>query len=299
MATFRDAVKRLKVIYEACAPQDGLPLGKGPDQDEFTATKRKIHEDVKRIRQMLKEREGLTASRSATVEAAEASYRIRIALKEVREVAQRLADTQAKEEKKADKKGNEEAMEKCRRRREIVQLVWSHIEECEALEKKRVTEKVSGERTILLSGGAPGRHDLRFRSSNGPSDEGQASSHQASVGYRDPYLDSDLPDIDVAEDFKQMQINDQMIDRDLEEIKMGVGVLKDLATGMETELDKQNQMLDDVTVKVDTQTERLDHVNVKMKMAVEKVMKGDHFLLNCILLCVLLCLVAFIATVFL
>lgn len=58
-------------------------------------------------------------------------------------------------------------------------------------------------------------------------------------------------------------------------------------------------MLDDITVKVDDQLDRLDNINVRMKTAVEKVMKGDRFVINCILLCMLLCLVAFIVTIFL
>jgi SYP7 family syntaxin len=102
---------------------------------------------------------------------------------------------------------------------------------------------------------------------------------------------------------------------------MGVAVLKDLATGMDTvscfdqsdqicrlhfpshilnqELEKQNQMLDDVNIKVDDQLEHLDNINVRMKTAIEKVMKGDHFMINFILLCTLLCLVAFVVTIFL
>jgi hypothetical protein len=52
--------------------------------------------------------------------------------------------------------------------------------------------------------------DLRYRPPNG--DLGPSSSIGAgSNGYRDPYMDSDLPDIEVAEDFKQIHLNDDMI----------------------------------------------------------------------------------------
>lgn len=49
---------------------------------------------------MLKEREELAGVKGTSIETAEASYRIRIALKTAREEAQKLQDMQAKQEKK-------------------------------------------------------------------------------------------------------------------------------------------------------------------------------------------------------
>ncbi len=49
---------------------------------------------------MLKGREGFAGTKGMSIESAEASYRIRIALKSVREDAQKLQDLQAKQDKK-------------------------------------------------------------------------------------------------------------------------------------------------------------------------------------------------------
>jgi len=50
--------------------------------------------------QMLKEREGLAGTKGTSIESTEASYRIRMALKSVREDAQKLQDLQVKQDKK-------------------------------------------------------------------------------------------------------------------------------------------------------------------------------------------------------
>ncbi len=58
----------------------------------------------------------------------------------------------------ANKKGDPELIDQAKRRREVVELVWKHIDECESLEKKRFGgDKVSGDRIALLSGGTVGR----------------------------------------------------------------------------------------------------------------------------------------------
>lgn len=132
---------------------------------------------------MLKERDDLAGTKGTSIETAEASYRIRIALRTVREDAQKLQDLQAKQERKvglftsrqrrirdggltlvncamlsaqAGKRGDQEQIELSQRRREIVELAWKHIEECEGLEKRRFGEKSGGDRLMLLSGGSVG-----------------------------------------------------------------------------------------------------------------------------------------------
>lgn len=58
-------------------------------------------------------------------------------------------------------------------------------------------------------------------------------------------------------------------------------------------------MLDTIDNKVDKAQVHLDNINVKLKQALDGVMKGDKFMVNCILICVLLSLVGFIASYFL
>ncbi len=64
------------------------------------------------------------------------------------------------------------------------------------------------------------------------------------------------------------------------------------------ELDKQSQILGDVTTKIDTELDHVEHINVRMQDNVEKVMKGDKFIMNCVLLVVLIALASFIVTFF-
>jgi hypothetical protein len=64
------------------------------------------------------------------------------------------------------------------------------------------------------------------------------------------------------------------------------------------ELDKQSQILGDVATKFDKELDHVEHINVRMQDNVEKVMKGDKFIMNCVLLVVLIALASFIVTFF-
>jgi t-SNARE complex subunit (syntaxin) len=55
-------------------------------------------------------------------------------------------------------------------------------------------------------------------------------------------------------------------------------------------------MLNVIDKKVDDAQDHLDHINLKMKKAVDGVMKGDRFLVSCVLFTVLLCLITFIVS---
>ena len=57
----------------------------------------------------------------------------------------------------------------------------------------------------------------------------------------------------------------------MNEIGKGVKTLKDIAMGMNTELDKQNEALTTLETNVDKALDELDNVNVKMKNIIEKV----------------------------
>lgn len=113
-----------------------------------------------------------------------------------------------------------------------------------------------------------------------------------------PYTSSEIPDIDVEEDLKLIKSRNKQIDNELEDISQGVKRLKDLASDMNNELERQNDGLADIDRKVEKVLDHMDNVNVKMKKTVEGLMKGDRFLMNCILLCVLLSLVGYIVSNF-
>ena len=75
-----------------------------------------------------------------------------------------------------------------------------------------------------------------------------------------------------------------------------MGNLKEIAQGMNRELDNQNELLEKIENRVANANTKLENINVRMKNSIEKVMKGDRFLVNCILLVILLSIAAAIAT---
>ncbi|KAJ3122229.1 WD repeat-containing protein 34 [Nowakowskiella sp. JEL0407] len=261
MASMRDAIRRLQIIYEACAPEavEAKEVEKG--LDEFTRIRKKLHVDVKAVRLALKEREALISMHGTTTETAEASYRIRVQIRSLKEEVKRMADIVAKEERKKKIKDPQQLAD----RKEVLELCNKHIEECEALEKHKFNEEYAADRKELLSRPAGG--DLRNRKGTGGGGEGAADD--------DPFTKSELPDIDVQEDLKKIEERNKNIDNELEQISIGVGKLKDLANTMGEELSKQNEMINEIDANVENVLDHLDSVNLKMKKAVDKNLTFD------------------------
>ncbi|KNE71559.1 hypothetical protein AMAG_15768 [Allomyces macrogynus ATCC 38327] len=253
MTTMKDAIKRLKLIDEACNPKEKDAENQG--LDEFTKLKKQISSDVKAVRQIIKERDDLLKV--------------------------------DKSSKKGVGSGTETA--------EL------SFKECENLDKARFNDKMAADRVNLFSGGStPGASPskLNFGQFNktGAVNPSSALGGGALGGSPTSNAPAELPDIEVAEDLALIRQRNLDIDQELDEIGAGVQVLKQIAIQMGEEVDKQNEMLDKIDTKVDKAQEHLVSVNMKMKEALDGVMKGDKFLVNCVLLCVLLALIAYIAS---
>ncbi|KAI9330383.1 hypothetical protein DFJ73DRAFT_858936 [Zopfochytrium polystomum] len=312
MASMRDALNRLQVIYDACNPEAVAAKQAEAGLDEFQRLRKRLHRDIRAIRTALREREDLLTTQGTTPETAEQSYRIRIQIRAVRDAADRMKEIVAKEEKRAAKRGKDDGSKenkdpddpaaqkaaKLAERKEILDLTLRHIEEVENLERRRFNEGVAIDREELMAGGNTGV-------------AGRAGGHRAIGTYGGHYDDvspsspsgadpfeSGLPDIDVEEDFKAINERNRAIDEDLEVIGAGVARLKELANNMGQELDRQNEDLAEVDRKVNKALDHVDNVNIQMRKVVDGVMKGDKFMMNCILLCVLLALLGFIASLF-
>jgi SYP7 family syntaxin len=229
---------------------------------------------------MLKEREELLAVKPGSKDAAELSHKIRTKIKNIRDEGVRLKEIQKKEESK--KKQSPEDQKRLKEREEIVGLVFKHIEECENLEKKRFADKLNADRGALLTGAAV---KIDMVNTSGPTATDL------------PDIDAD-PDPEVTRGLQQLHEGDHKIDMDLEQISANVNILKEIAINMDKELGRQNDMLDVIDKKVDKAQIHLDHVNAKMKKALDGVMKGDRFMVSCILLCVLLALAGFVSNMF-
>ncbi|KAJ3391206.1 hypothetical protein HDU92_009161 [Lobulomyces angularis] len=315
MASMRDAMRRLNIIYEACAPEAIAEKAAEKGLDEFTRTKKKINQDVKQVRQALKEREVLIQRHGTSSETAEASYHVRILLRSINEDITRLKALYEKDEKKKGKKRLPE--DELKARKEIVELCGQHLAECDDMEKRRFLEKNGVDRSELLQGGTGVStavqvrrpygtdfsqekmevNDTRKALFEGTTDKGRKKKADQELVTDDPFV-SKLPEIDVEEDFKLMNEKNKLIDKDLEDIGFGVQKLKEIAQGMNQELDAQNDALRDLEKDVDKALDGVDNINIRLKQVVDKMMTGDRFMINCILLCVILGLVAFIASIF-
>ncbi|KAI8913441.1 hypothetical protein EDD86DRAFT_268925 [Gorgonomyces haynaldii] len=274
MASMRDAMKRLDVIYKACAPEAIEKSKEEASLDEFTRLRKNIHAAVRQVREQLSEREQMMKRGGTTTESAEASYRIRVAIKQLKEQVQKMQDIVDKEQKKKKKEPEVIAEHK-----EVLDLCKAHIEECENLEKRKQLDQNYQDRAELFA----------------------AASHHpggASTAGEDPFIHTDLPDIDVEEDLKAIRNKNAEIDQDLDELGNGVARLREIAVDMGNELDRQNENLGRIDNKVENALDHVDNLNISLRKSLDGVMKGDKFMINCIMLCVLLALAAFISTQF-
>nr|KAJ3420082.1 hypothetical protein HK105_006142 [Polyrhizophydium stewartii] len=101
MASMRDAMKRLEHIYKECAPEAIEEKNAIEGLDEFDRLRKKIHADVKAVRQALKDRADVMRGGGTTTESAEASYRIRVMIKSLKELLGQMQHIVDKEAKKA------------------------------------------------------------------------------------------------------------------------------------------------------------------------------------------------------
>jgi SYP7 family syntaxin len=112
--------------------------------DEFQRVKKRCARQVQEIRKAITERDELLEKVGGTAnkQTVEMSAKVRVQLRELRADAEKLKDIQLAEEKKAAKTKKPDAKaaaaEKVDHRKEVVDLVFSHIDECETLEKKRL-----------------------------------------------------------------------------------------------------------------------------------------------------------------
>jgi hypothetical protein len=100
MSSMRDAYKRLEVIYKATTPEAQEQAQAEAGLDEFTRIKKRVHQNIKEIREALRERDQAMKSGGTTTESAEASYKIRVMIKGVKESVNRMQEIYDKSARK-------------------------------------------------------------------------------------------------------------------------------------------------------------------------------------------------------
>ena len=128
MSSMRDAMRRLQVIYENCVPEAIEAKEAEAKLDEFTRLRKRLHGEVKSARQVLhcvflilqynknallwdrqkhntnqavNDRNDLIEKGGTKTESAEASYRIRLSIKSIKEIMARMQEIHDKERRKA------------------------------------------------------------------------------------------------------------------------------------------------------------------------------------------------------
>ena len=274
------AHEKLLFIYQNCS----VDAAQQDKSDDFLASKRKIHLLVKEVRQTLKDRARLLVKKtiSNNRQAAEISYKVRIKLKTIRNEIDLMMENIKRDEKTLNKLKGKKAtnlQEALREKRQVYELCLQHLEECEGLEKQRYDFPRS-DRDALIGTASP-----------------SGLSYHSNISYSSTH-DSELPDIDVENDMKTLQKGDQEIQKDLQIISTGVATLKTIAIGMNDELDMQNELLSRMDKKTGKIEKEMNKLNVKMKDTLDRVMTGDKFIVNCVLVVILLGIAAFIGSFF-
>eukprot|EP00727_Mastigamoeba_balamuthi_P002844 m51a1_g12557 putative snare domain containing protein, C-tail anchored protein (269) ;mRNA; f:3031-4107 len=251
-------MRRLVQIREECNVKDSRaasqPQGK---LDRFSQAKHQISAELRDIRATIKERDDQERSNPQSRHAVELSHSIRMALKHVEEEYVQMNEHQLKQEAKVNrakekgKKMDPELEQQLSFRADVLKMISSHIEECRSLEKRR-----------------------------------GAAMSMAVPEKSDPTVTS-LPNIDDPR-FQVLLKNDAAIDDMLDRISDAVGTLHDMAKEMGNEIDKQEQMLGDLEVKVDKADAHVINLNKRLKQIIDQTRKGDKFCLDFILIVVLL-----------
>jgi hypothetical protein len=137
---------RLYVLthYSQLTPEALKQQEEDSSLDEFQRVKKRCARQVQEIRKAITERDELLEKVGGTAnkQTVEMSAKVRVQLRELRADAEKLKEIQLAEEKKAAKAKKPDAKaaaaEKVDHRKEVVDLVFSHMDECETLEKKRL-----------------------------------------------------------------------------------------------------------------------------------------------------------------
>jgi hypothetical protein len=160
-------------------------------------------------------------------------------------------------DKKGMLKANQE-LEEIRSRGDVVDNIFKHVEECEALEKKRYSRPDSkDERSSLMVG------------SGRAATKAPKSATETSLAPIDE---------DAAAGLAMLQKQDQQLDETLTTIGLGVQRLGKIAIDMQEEVKTQSVMISEIDEKVDKTTQHLQGLNVKVKDALEKVrLASDAF----------------------
>jgi len=246
-----DIVDKYEPLEEKRKREDAAKSGRVA-KDEFQRIQFEIADQIREIRQLIKERDEEEASNPGQAKAVRLAHDVRMSLGAVQDNLSKLEAEEAKMEKKANseiakmekKKKNvnpelrKEVENAISARKEVVKNVQDHVQECTMLEKKRALGSAAFTSTTTSTG-------------------------------NDPTVTS-LPDVDDPR-FQKLLENDKQIDELLGIVSRNVATLKDEAVEMNKALKEQGELLEDLDVEVEHANSRLVDATAQVKKMTDKI----------------------------
>jgi len=252
-------IRKLEHIQQECEVKQGLLSGNNNNDigDDFTRLKHVIANELSETRELIKARDELELSAPGTRFIAEQSHNIRARIKQMKAEACSMAEIQRKAKDKYEKRNKPDITkaEKLQNRGEIVEVVFQHIVEVEALSKRKY-----GDSAFDQNGSSSSSSDTQIL---------------------------ELPDNDIAE-FQVLRQNDQTIDLLFRDISETVQTLREIAITSGNETRSTAIALENLDEKVRVVDEHLDNLNYRMHKALDSIRSGDRFCIDLILLCIVL-----------
>ncbi|KAF3611891.1 hypothetical protein DY000_02051051 [Brassica cretica] len=219
-----------------------------------------------------------TALEKAEIVAKEKNRASAVAMNaEIRRTKARLAEEVPKLQRLAVKRVKGLTTEELAARNDLVLALPARIE--------AIPDGTAGGTKSTSSAWAPSatsRPDIKFDSDGRFDDDYFQESHESSQ---------------FRQEFEMRKIKQASGDQGLDMISEGLDALKNMASDMNEELDRQVPLMDEIDSKVDRATSDLKNTNVRLKDTVNQLRSSRNFCIDIVLLCIVLGIAAYLYNV--
>eukprot|EP01086_Lenisia_limosa_P005967 TRINITY_DN2398_c0_g2_i1.p1 TRINITY_DN2398_c0_g2~~TRINITY_DN2398_c0_g2_i1.p1 ORF type:complete len:284 (+),score=61.06 TRINITY_DN2398_c0_g2_i1:36-887(+) len=276
-----DLMRRLQFIRQECGTGNDAEKGqakKGDKVDEFTRLKRDIANHLREARTKIKMRDQSMSKDGSTQDSVVVNAKIRTLIRESKERSKELTTVHQQLSKKWKKSKDPQHQRMLETQKEHIAIVNDHIHEVEELQRKKFAVKSNRPQLSLapVVVGTPQPDGVTT-----PSDDPEATEL------------APIPE-EVMEGLAQLEATNMVIEQELDDVSVGVQRLKHLAVDMKQELDHQDNLIEDIEGGMEKTERELKNLNKRMKKTLNRVRKGDKFLMDLVMLCIILGIAAYI-----